>query len=186
MTEGLYTTNTKQSLGVKVYFADAHAPWQRGSNENVNGLFRFFFPRGTDFTKVTDEQLDAVLELINNRPNGCGKSIVQNIEKRIVFYIFNETRKTLAKTMTPFPKSRYNLIAVLWERCRIFLGGADWTIPICAPFFHGGGLFCAFIPRIFGVSKGIIFHDKTGLIQFREIYLSIIRPLMLFVVFEPL
>lgn len=70
-TEFLGFKDLEQSLGVKVYFADAHAPWQRGSNENVNGLIRFFFPRGTDFTKVTDQQLDAVLELINNRPRKC-------------------------------------------------------------------------------------------------------------------
>ena len=70
-TEFLGFKDLEHTLGIKVYFADAHAPWQRGSNENVNGLIRFFFPRGTDFTKVTDEQLDAVLELINNRPRKC-------------------------------------------------------------------------------------------------------------------
>ena len=70
-TEFLGFKDLEQILDIKVYFADAHAPWQRGSNENVNGLIRFFFPRGTDFTKVTDEQLDAVLELINNRPRKC-------------------------------------------------------------------------------------------------------------------
>ena len=70
-TEFLDFKDLEQALDMKVYFADAHAPWQRGSNENVNGLIRFFFPRGTDFTKVTDEQLDAVLDLINNRPRKC-------------------------------------------------------------------------------------------------------------------
>ncbi len=57
--------------GVKVYFADTHAPWQRGSNENINGLIRFFFPRGTNFKQVSQEQLDAVVALINNRPRKC-------------------------------------------------------------------------------------------------------------------
>ena len=70
-TEFLGFKELEQALDIKVYFADAHAPWQRGSNENVNGLIRFFFPKGTDFTKVTDEQLDAVLDLINNRPRKC-------------------------------------------------------------------------------------------------------------------
>lgn len=70
-TEFLGFKEVEQALGIKVYFADAHSPWQRGSNENVNGLLRFFFPKGTDFTKVTDEQLDAVLNLINNRPRKC-------------------------------------------------------------------------------------------------------------------
>ena len=56
---------------LKVYFADPHSPWQRGSNENINGLIRFFFPRGTDFRKLPQEQLDSVVSLINNRPRKC-------------------------------------------------------------------------------------------------------------------
>ena len=70
-TEFLGFKDLEQAMDIKVYFADTHSPWQRGSNENLNGLFRFFFPRGTDFTKVTDEQLLAVLDLINNRPRKC-------------------------------------------------------------------------------------------------------------------
>lgn len=70
-TEYLGFKDLEKSLDIEVYFADTHAPWQRGSNENVNGLLRFFFPRGTNFTKVTDELLNAVLELINNRPRKC-------------------------------------------------------------------------------------------------------------------
>lgn len=70
-TEFLGFKDLEQAMDIKVYFADTHSPWQRGSNENLNGLFRFFFPRGTDFTKVTDEHLLAVLDLINNRPRKC-------------------------------------------------------------------------------------------------------------------
>lgn len=70
-TEFLGFKDLENALGIKVYFADTHAPWQRGSNENVNGLLRFFFPKGTNFNHVTQEQLDAVLELINNRPRKC-------------------------------------------------------------------------------------------------------------------
>lgn len=70
-TEFLGFKELEAMLGVKVYFADAHAPWQRGSNENVNGLLRFFFPKGTDFNSITEAQLDGVLELINNRPRKC-------------------------------------------------------------------------------------------------------------------
>ena len=51
-----------------VYFAKPHAPWQRGSNENTNGLLRFFFPKGFDFQKLSDEELLAVIDLLNNRP----------------------------------------------------------------------------------------------------------------------
>lgn len=70
-TEFLGYEELEESLKTKIYFADVHSPWQRGSNENVNGMLRFFFPRGTDFTKVTDLQLDTVLNLINSRPRKC-------------------------------------------------------------------------------------------------------------------
>lgn len=55
-------------LNTLVYFAEPHKPWQRGTNENTNGLLRFFFPRGYDFHKLTDEELQKVVALINNRP----------------------------------------------------------------------------------------------------------------------
>jgi IS30 family transposase len=54
-----------------VYFADPHSPWQRGSNENINGLIRFFFPKGTNFLDVSDDEVDEVISLINNRPRKC-------------------------------------------------------------------------------------------------------------------
>jgi len=58
---------TKQT-GIKVYFADPYASWQRGTNENTNGLIRRYFPKGTDFNKVTAKQLKYVQEKLNNRP----------------------------------------------------------------------------------------------------------------------
>lgn len=70
-TEFLAYKDLEQQLGIKVYFADTHSPWQRASNENINGLIRFFFPRGTNFNEVSDEQLSAVIDLINNRPRKC-------------------------------------------------------------------------------------------------------------------
>ncbi len=60
-----------QALSSKVYFADPHSPWQRGSNENLNGLLRFFFPKGCNFLEVTQEELNKVVDLINNRPRKC-------------------------------------------------------------------------------------------------------------------
>lgn len=47
----------EKSLSAPVYFAEPHKPWQRGSNENTNDIVRFFFPKGFDFTTVTDEDV---------------------------------------------------------------------------------------------------------------------------------
>lgn len=54
--------------GVTVYFADPHSPWQRGSNENTNGLIRTYFPKRTDFSTYSDEDFKKVENALNNRP----------------------------------------------------------------------------------------------------------------------
>lgn len=53
---------------LKVYFADAYAAWQRGTNENTNGLLRQYFPKGTDFTQVSHQELGRVTGEVNDRP----------------------------------------------------------------------------------------------------------------------
>ena len=54
--------------GAKVYFCDPRSPWQRGTNENTNGLIRQFFPKGTSFLDVTDDEVARMQDLMNGRP----------------------------------------------------------------------------------------------------------------------
>ncbi len=57
-----------RSTGIPVYFCDPATPWQRGSNENTNGLLRQYFPKGTDLRLHSAEHLAAVAAEINSRP----------------------------------------------------------------------------------------------------------------------
>jgi len=57
-----------RKLGIKVYFADPHAPWQKGSIENTNGLIRQYIPNGTDFKNVSQQKIKMIQRKINARP----------------------------------------------------------------------------------------------------------------------
>jgi IS30 family transposase len=69
--QGVEMTEHRQfsiDTGVDVYFCDPHSPWQRGSNENTNGLLRQYFPKYTDLSKYTAADLQAAADSLNNRP----------------------------------------------------------------------------------------------------------------------
>jgi IS30 family transposase len=56
------------TVGLDIYFSDPYSPWQRGTNENTNGLLRRYFPKGSNFKLISDEQLASIVKKLNNRP----------------------------------------------------------------------------------------------------------------------
>ena len=70
-TEFARCRRLEKHLGIQLYFADPGCPYQRGTNENTNGLIRQYFPKGTDFRDVTHAEVRQAEKLINNRPRAC-------------------------------------------------------------------------------------------------------------------
>ena len=61
----------EEQLGFRVYFANPYSAWERGANENTNGLLRQYFPKGCNFNAITDQEVKTAVEKLNNRPRKC-------------------------------------------------------------------------------------------------------------------
>ena len=68
-TENVEHVKLTLATGMLVYYAKPYHSWERGSNENANGMLRRYFPKGTDFGTVSDEEIRKVVDYINNRPS---------------------------------------------------------------------------------------------------------------------
>ncbi len=81
-SENAKFSELEEKLSLQVYFAKPYASWERGTNENTNGLLRRFFPKRTDFLKVTESELANVVNMLNHRPRKC-------LNYRTAFEVFN-------------------------------------------------------------------------------------------------
>ena len=60
-----------EELAIDFYFTHPYSSWEKGANENTNGLIRHYFPKGTDFANITQSVLFEVVTALNNRPRKC-------------------------------------------------------------------------------------------------------------------
>lgn len=76
----------EKKTGLAIYFADPYSAWQRGTNENTNGLLRRYFPKGAGFRNMTDEMLASAVRKLNHRPRKC-------LAYRTPHEVFQEARR---------------------------------------------------------------------------------------------
>ena len=70
-TENAHHEDITAAIGIKCFFAHPYSSWERGTNEHINGIIRWYLPKGTDFSKITEHEIAYIESLINNRPRKC-------------------------------------------------------------------------------------------------------------------
>ena len=70
-TENARHEEITAAIGIRCFFAHPYSSWERGTNEHINGLVRWYLPKGTDFSKISNKQITCIEYLINNRPRKC-------------------------------------------------------------------------------------------------------------------
>lgn len=93
-----------EKFGTPFYFPDPHSPWQRGTNENTNGLVREYLPNGTDIDSITDKQIQAYAEQLNNRPRKClGWKTPSEVFFNVVLHLIWQFKLNKKKTAASVP-----------------------------------------------------------------------------------
>ncbi|ADI38154.1 transposase for insertion sequence element IS1086 [Waddlia chondrophila 2032/99] len=95
-SEMAYHEKIYEQVGTKVYFADPRSPWQRGSNENTNGLIREFLPKSTDLSVHSQEKLGGIASLLNRRPR---KILNFNSPEKVFEYCWENESAKLSKCL---------------------------------------------------------------------------------------